>query len=830
MTTSGVVRRALATELAEKCSRHHLVVWDDAARQYEAVADLVIPVGWRLERYDGSWWDLRRRIEEPFSAATPPRVVVYVPCLPLPADPLEEVRRAAGTYKRLLPTLLRDALASELGASRLSELARTCATLVAVEDALAGSADLDPQLVAATRAHDAEGALVALLVEDPPGLASGNPSVEAALLGLCQTHLGATTVAAGDLVKLRATLAQHLVLGEIDRVVGREASKTLDASWSPPDAPQQRHLVSLVDRLGRPSTLSAWGALADQACADLQLHQLAWSDSIAGCDIARCFDELAFTEAATRLVDDPLGARAIVDQRIERSRWLRWRDDWSGRALADLGAIRSVARLRLAVDAHPVPRAVALDGIYRWYADDAWTVDRAHRLMEGSRYGSARPGLDKAFTAAREAYLEWLDELLIATNVAAGLDPATSLLRQADVYGRYVAGAESVALVVADAMRLELGHRLAELVVAIAPRAFVEVAVAAVPTITRVGMANLLPSASGEGIGVHLDSDQIVVEIDNAMIRTVADRTDAYRAAAGRVEDHALSEWSSLGDDVLADRVANADLVVVRSQEIDAAGEAGLAAVRWSQIDAAVDALAILITRLANVGITKVIITADHGFLALGRPLDASRVRPTPIGRGVTEHGRAWVGTPTVVPEHCTVLALSDFSIRSSESLVVPNGMTVFGSVGGTFFHGGISPQEALIPVVSLELALPVRSSVEYLAVKVSVPGGKISAEAFSIRVGLAGSLFASEVAVRITAADAGGDQVARLVASPSVDSHTGTVSLDPSEETILTFLVTEDLDKGSVVEVSVLDAATGRRLATARATIVKDLRPEEEW
>lgn len=831
MTTDGALRRTLAAQLAEKCARHHLVVWDDPARQYEGVVESVIPGGWRLERYLGSWWDLRRRLEEPFSAAEPPKVVVYVSRPPLPSDPLEEVRQAAGSYKRLLPQLLRDALAGDVGAGRLTELTERCVTLLAAEDALAGSADLDPRLVAATGARDAEGALAALLVgastAPPP---TYDESTLIALVDLSRTHLGATAVSADDIAAASSTLAQHVVLGEVAGALGDEAARSLSAAWQPPTALQRRHLADLVDRLGRPGALAAWGDLSDRASAALRLGDLPWDDRLAACDGARVFDELAFLEAATRLVDDPAGARTIVAGRIERSRWLRWRDDWSGRALADLEAIRAVARLRLAVDTHPVPRPTTLGDVFAWYADGAWEVDRAHRLMEGSRYGLARPGLDKAYTVARDAYVNWLDTVLTVTNTAAVADSATGLPRQADIYGRYVSGGGSVALVIADAMRLELGHRLSELVRTVAATRRVDVAVAAVPTITRVGMANLLPGASSEGIALRLDSGQIVVEINDTPVRTVADRTDAYRAAAGRVEDHPLSEWSSLGDDVLADRVGHADLVVVRAQEIDAAGEAGLAAVRWSQIDAAVDALAILITRLATAGITKVVVTADHGFIALGRPLDPARSRQAPTGTGAMEHGRAWIGTPTTVPEGCTVLALADFSVRSAESVVVPNGMTVFGRAGGGFFHGGISPQEALVPVVVLELAPPELAATDYMSVTVSVPGGKISAEAFSIRVGLAGSLFASEVAVRITAADAGGDQVARLVPGESVDAHTGTVQLDPTDDAILTFLVTQNLDKGSAVDVSVLDATTGRRLATARATIVKDLRPEEEW
>jgi len=830
VTTDRSLRRTLATQLAERCTRYHLVVWDDAARQYEGVAESVIPDGWRLEAYAGSWWDLRRRIEEAFSASMPPKIVVYVPAAPLPADPLEEVRRAAGSYKRLLPTLLRDALAGEIGTTRLAELGERCPTLLAAEDALAGSDDLDPQVIVATGAHDAEGAIAALLVGVLSKRAQDDRRSLEALSDLCRAHLGATGVPADGLDAARSAVAQHLLLGEIARVLGDSAAETLSTTWLPLEAAQGRHLTGLVDRLGQPGSLAAWGELADRAAATLRLHELAWDDRLTTCDVARCFDDLAFTEAARRLVGDPSGARTIVTQRIGHSRWLLWRDDWSGRALADLEAIRAVARLRLAIELHHVPGARTLREVYAWYAEGGWEVDRAHRLMEGSRFSLARPGLDKAFTAAREAYLRWLDTLLTVTNASATTDGQCGLARQADVYGQHVAGGRPVALIIADAMRLELGHRLCDLLRSVAPERRVEPAVAGVPTLTKVGMANLLPGAATDGISLRLEADQIVVEVGGRPVRTVADRTDAYRIAAGRVEDHTLSEWSSLGDDVLANRVGKADLVVVRAQEIDAAGEAGLAAVRWSQIDAAVDTLAILITRLANAGITRAVVTADHGFLALGRPLDPARTRPTPTGRGVMEHGRSWIGTPATVPEGCTVVALADFSVASAESLVVPDGMTVFGGGGGGFFHGGISPQEAVVPVVVLELAPPEPAGTEYTSVNLAIPGGKISAEAFSIRISLAGSLFASEVAVRITAADAGGDQVARLVPGESVDPQTGTVQLDPSEEAILTFLVTQNLDKGSAVDVSVLDAATGRRLAAARATIVKDLRPEEEW
>jgi hypothetical protein len=67
-------------------------------------------------------------------------------------------------------------------------------------------------------------------------------------------------------------------------------------------------------------------------------------------------------------------------------------------------------------------------------------------------------------------------------------------------------------------------------------------------------------------------------------------------------------------------------------------------------------------------------------------------------------------------------------------------------------------------------------------------------------------------------------------VPGESVDARTGTVHLDATSDAILTFLLTRNLDKGSIVKVAVLDATTGRPLAAARATIARDLRPEEQW
>lgn len=826
MTETTVVRSALAALVAEKCARYHLVVWDDPDRQYEGVVESVLPAGWQLERYAGSWWDLRRRAEPDFSGAEPPKLVLYVPAPPPGADPLEELRQAGSTFKRLLPTLLKDALTGEVSASRVAELGRRCPTLLAVEDALAGGGDVDPALTGATGAHDVEGVLAAVLVgEIPPG---ADEELLLPLAALCQQQIGWAVDANGDLAALRAGLARHLVLALVAGAAGDAALPGIDAR-KPLTRGQLQLCRDVVERVSRSGSMDAWGRLADQASAELHLHEVAWHDGFGDCDVARALDELAYHEAVRRLADDPGAAHALAARRISTSRWLRWRDAASTRALADLDAVRAVARFRLALAEYPVPAPTGLDELYRWYADGAWQVDRYQRLMEGAGLGRVGPGLDRAHTEARDAYLAWLDRLLDATNRAAQHSAEVTLTRQSDVWPRHVAGAGGIALIIVDAMRLEVGRRLAEVLEGVAGTTSVECAVCVPPTITPVGMASLLPEAAADALALDVESGAVVVRLGGRAVRTVADRTAAYRTATGRVEDHTLSEWLNFVDDDLATR-AGADLLVVRSQEVDAAGQRPLAAVRWSQIDATVELLSILISRLGTAGVTRAVVTADHGFLALGRPLDSSRVRPAPSGPGFVEHGRVWIGRPATVPNGCTSLPLSAFGVRSEECIVVADGMTVFAGSGESFFHGGISPQEAVVPVVVVDMERSAQSTAGLLTVSVEVPGGKVSAEAFSIRVNLAGSLFASEVAVRITAAGKAGDPVARLVPGEAVDPTTGTVRLDPSTDALLTFLVTRDLDKGDAVEVAVVDAITGRRLAHTRATVARDLRPEEEW
>ena len=149
----------------------------------------------------------------------------------------------------------------------------------------------------------------------------------------------------------------------------------------------------------------------------------------------------------------------------------------------------------------------------------------------------------------------------------------------------------------------------------------------------------------------------------------------------------------------------------------------------------------------------------------------------------------------------------------------MPRGLAVFRAGGGLqFFHGGLSPQELVVPVIVAELSPAAAPSAQRVAV--AVAGGRITTGVFAASLSFEGDLFASEVTVRVVAGDGSGTQVARIVSGDGYDPDTGAVVVESSQSRVLTFQVTQNLGTDTEVELQVLDAQTGRMLASSSAQV----------
>ena len=830
-------RDYLTGELTKKLRRYRVVVWDDRDRRYADVAREVTPAEASFAVYDGSWFALRREIEPLLSQAEPSPIVVYVPATRPDQDPLEEARQAGTSWSITLEHLLGKALAGELTDTRIKALARRARTLTEAEAGLDGAA-VDPRLVSAFRSADPVEIALHLLSGDKDRAVTEGDAWHQVAEALA-TEFGARLPR--EAAHLRPALFRHVGLTAIHHALGGlpeplESGVEVTAS-------QVASCLRLLDRLKDPRRIDLARALGE--AFDAEVHASAafsWDDRLGGIDVSPAFEELAIAEALRHLAaGDPERAQRLAEQRLRESLWAQpypGKDKLLGpdHPYRRWKAIDGVARLQDLAARRLSPAGDAA-GTLDWYAQEGWEVDRAHRLAELARADLGHAGrLDEHYTLARQAYEGWLERVVSQTTAAVvegGLDPGT-LLPQGEVFARVVGttpghAAGPTAYVLVDALRFELGAALAERLGGArqaAPPCLA--ALAAVPTITPVGMANLLPDAQ-DGLSLTLDGDALVPVVAGTPVRDATERVGLLRREVGALLDLRLTELMNRSDERLRTELADVDLVVVRSTDIDDAGESGRAGTAWRNVDGILDDLANQILRLGRLGVGRVVVTADHGFIVLSDSLASGHVLERPGGTGEL-HRRCWVGRGGVTPPGACRLALAALGVGGGLDLVVPKGLAVFPLPGTRqFFHGGLSPQELVVPVISMDLTPPEAAVVEP-AVAISIAGKGITTGVFAVTLTFTGSVFASEVTVRVLARTlAGTTPAARLVAGDGYDEQSGTVTVT-IEPAVLTFQVTANLERSTPVELHVLDAASGAELATARVPVAVPVTVEEDW
>jgi hypothetical protein len=829
------MRDRLAAELARKVSQRGLVVWQDSRGEYTAVASSLCPAGTRFVTYDGSWYALRRTVEPFLAGDAPPKMVIYVPVRPPEDDPLEELRAAGAVYTRRLSKLAEDALTGQLSDQRLTEICRQARTLLEAEAAIAGDPGGDIRLMGILGASDTRTIALRILTGERASELDRADAWPAAA-ELLNTQVGGALTGSGD--DLRRDAFRQMLLTEVAEAAGR-LPKELAPAWGPVKAEQRRRTSDLLMAWrADPVYRDGYGVLARQVDEEIGLARvLEWSDGLSSCIVTPAIEGLALDEAVRSLESGQAAAAgALAEQRLEISPWLQPQgpggDAWAAPA-RQWRAVQATARLITAVHENPVPAGLLPGPLLGWYVDAGSMVDRAHRRFEMARNDLRMLGaLEPVLTAAGLAYEQWLDATLAAYTSAvetSGFDTGP-FARQGDIYTKWVRDAAGpVAYVWVDALRLELGSDLCHGLRADGQAAELHVAVAAAPTITPVGMANLTPGA-GTGLSLTLDGGDLAIQVDGAKIATVADRVARLRAArGGKILDRTLDAVAGQGEKELKRALGDADLLLVRSQELDSAGESGMLNAAWSQFNAVLEMLRNLVARLGQAGVRRIVITADHGFVTLSRGLGPDRAIDPPRGGTGDLHRRGWVGKGASTTPSTLRVPLASTGVPSDLDLIVPRGLAVFRAGGSKqFFHGGLSPQELLIPVIVIETE-PAWEPKE-LQVEVMVAGERITTGAFAATIGFTGDLFTNEITVRVTAqGPAGGAGVARVVSGDGFDPATGAVTLRASgTPPVLTFQVTTNLTRGTTLDIGVFDARTGVRLGgtetkVAAAIVVED-------
>lgn len=733
----AILASALERELLSEL-RKGVVVWLDRDGTYSGFVDDLAARAkagqfrWPVAAFRGSFLELMFALEAHGSGTDPAPLLVHLPGFTpqtIRETPVLELYEAGHVYQRALETILREAARGQVAPERL--------------DTFLGSKPTTFTEVAAWLDAEASGE------RDPASRVLGHYDLPLATVELAKLALEGS-----------GALAKHLDgPGDLDALrdwCSRQVG--MDARWvafAAGPSPGKREVamafvawilaVEYVHDLARPPVhpellpLSDLGKPLVAVCGELARHLRANAPEL--------YVELA-DDAEDLLRDELSGVRpedlGRVDTfRAEEHRLLEgtlaalrdgaWQraHAWASERLLDKGSLwldadkarrrawtlaAETAALGLTLARHPRP----LDGVRsvaeaaERYAESAAEVDRAHRRLEQEVARLIDPSvpeflrLKEGVAAARSAWRAWADDVARAFTEACraeGFLPDAGLQQRRlydDVVQPLVAGGDKVAFVLLDAFRYEMAEEVAEALRA--PGAVVNVRprLAELPTITAVGMNALAPVAQPSG-KLILAGEFKGFRTGEFTVGTPDQRARAIGArAGGKVAPLKLEAVAEMELGALTKIVKDARVVVVHGTALDDAGEANLGPLAFDGLLRTVRSACL---QLRNAGVQQLVVSADHGFLLVDPAAPAVRFgsATTPSRRFVLDdHPRTEPGIVSV--------ALSSLAYEGGAGwLLFREDTAVFdtGRGAGSFVHGGNSPQERVIPVLTVSRARP---------------------------------------------------------------------------------------------------------------------------
>ncbi|NIM12894.1 MAG: PglZ domain-containing protein [Candidatus Aminicenantes bacterium] len=355
-----------------------------------------------------------------------------------------------------------------------------------------------------------------------------------------------------------------------------------------------------------------------------------------------------------------------------------------------------------------------------------------------------------------------------------------------------------IAYFLVDALRFEMGKELIDGLaddfnIGIAP------GISMIPSITATGMAALMPGAE-DGMGlVEIKGGKIAPVIDNVTLRDRQARVKYFQEKIAKISDICKLNELIKPSPKRKQSLKEADIVLVTSREIDRRGEEsdGEEEVRI-YMDEVLDKLRKGIRRLAAMGITHIIIAADHGHL-FQENIESGMHMDPPGGETTVLHRRFWIGKGGKTGDGYIRSSLNRLGYNTDLEIAFPGALSCFTSKGGStsYMHGGVSLQEIVIPVIQLEKKDVKPAPAESIEIKLSISSKKITSRHFSVTVIYKLKSLFGPGEIRIKAqVKSGNREVGNAVMSAyGFEGGTKEILLKKDKENHITFMLTEEED-----------------------------------
>jgi len=458
-----------------------------------------------------------------------------------------------------------------------------------------------------------------------------------------------------------------------------------------------------------------------------------------------------------------------------------------------------------------------LAGLTTAYTAGGWSdLDRTHRLFEAALTACIdEEAVDDVAELCRRRYretaLKLQDEVLKAVRKESW--PPDGVRRQTRIFDDQVAPllerrVKTVFFMV-DSLRYEMGRDLRE---ALSAEGEVELspAAAVVPTVTDSGMAALLPGADGM-IRLVQNEDGLCPALGTRLLRTSADRMRLLNETYGdRFLEITLDDLLGASKKAAA-RLEKAELLVVRTQDPDAVAENLGSRRARSYLSDVIGDIAAAVRRLIPLGFACVVVSADHGHVMLSEIPPGDVVQPPPGGWPASKRRRL-LGAGLAAAPGTVTLKAGQLGIQGDvQDVCFPVGFRVFEG-GRGYFHGGLSLQEAVVPVVVLRAGQRRPAGGDKPVVDIRYRSDRFNSRVIGLKLHLQSDIFKTDARVRVEAYDGPGARasvVGDAADCEARDEITGEVTLQAGGETPIPVLINPDFD-GAEVEIRVSDPQTG--------------------
>lgn len=850
----GIVTEHLISLIAKQVSDNGLVVWYDPDGVYTDAVAALDPPNTTVLRYTDSFLRLRWEIDQKhlMNGEEAPRLVVYVPMAQGQTNHALIELEAAGVIMQpgqqpparntRMAVVARNALKGVLGDETAAHVERQTEAgklTLADLDALADKGGEISKGVIALIFGTGNPQEVALYFLDNDRLDESITKKDARgeLVELLRRDFGIDAHDGAELDDLRQRLARHVLMTDLISGLGEAVPSKLASVPVASTTAGTAACTALARtwRLRR-DRRESYVAAARRVEQEINLATLTFEPkAIVNVETFPAIERALLGHAENRLLEKTDGDMLTLAE----SRLSRFWCDAEPKLQARWALVASAAEVLLEADR--VEKALkkappSITGMIKEYAEgtEPWCLlDTHHRHMESRWYnfephGDDHDSIEKLVIKARRRYVEVGSE--IARQFLTQLQkkaPDKSVARQREVFENQVKpflGEKKTAYIWVDALRFEMGRELARLL-----REDFEVdlqpALAAVPTVTEIGMAALLPGAHGVAKVVTVGGGKLALEIDGTVIKDRKDRVALLKKHAGvDVFDTKLENLLPKPSKKVREGIENAQLILVTSQEIDELCEQDNITQARRQMDGVLNDLRRGVRTLIDMGIERIVLAADHGHLFADELSEDMKV-DSPGGETVDLHRRVWVGHGGNVDDAFLRAPLTALGMQGEFDLATPWTFACFKCKGGAkaYFHGGLSPQELLVPIMILGPSSKPSAGPPVGMTWTLMPGSqKLTTRFFSVQITVANSGLFNIAPLKIRVElRAKGKTISRAVsASYGFEEATGDVALRNEESNskkiapnTVTLMITEEPDQKSV-GLYLLDAATGAELS----------------